>query len=74
MQDSRQSGASLERSGVDLMRDLAAAGVTTLMLAQDHDSLALRPPITTCSTGSLRNTVAKCVLRTTGEMTLQKES
>jgi site-specific DNA recombinase len=43
MQDSRQSGASLERSGVDLMRDFVAAGVTTLALAQDRDRLARKP-------------------------------
>jgi site-specific DNA recombinase len=43
MQDPGQSGASLERPSMDLVRDLVAAGVTTLVLAQDRDSLARTP-------------------------------
>jgi site-specific DNA recombinase len=43
MQDPGQSGASLERPGIDLLRDLVAAGVTTLVLAQDRDRLARAP-------------------------------
>src|SRR5215213_7455042 len=40
MQDPGQSGASLERSGVDRVRDLVAAGVIAFVLAQDRDRLA----------------------------------
>ena len=43
MQDPGQSGASLERPGVDRMRDLVAAGIITLVLAQDRDRLARKP-------------------------------
>src|SRR5215208_8405923 len=43
MQDPRQSGASLEMSGMDRVRDLVAAGVIAFVLAQDRDKLARKP-------------------------------
>src|SRR5687768_11789350 len=43
MQDPGQSGASLERPGIDRVRDRVAAGVTTLALAQDRDRLVRKP-------------------------------
>ena len=43
MQDPGQSGASLEKPSMDLVRDLVAAGLTTLALAQDRDRLARKP-------------------------------
>ena len=43
MQDPGQSSASLEKPGVDRMRDLVAAGVIAFVLAQDRDRLARKP-------------------------------
>jgi site-specific DNA recombinase len=43
MQDPGQSGASLERPGLDRVRGLVAAGVITFVLAQDRDRLARKP-------------------------------
>ena len=43
MQDPGQSGASLERPGMDRVSDLVAAGVITLVLARDRDRLARTP-------------------------------
>lgn len=41
--DPGQSGASLERPGMDHVRDLVAAGGVSVMLAQDRDRLAREP-------------------------------
>ena len=41
--DPGQSGASLERPGMDRVRDLVAAGGVSLVLAQDRDRLAREP-------------------------------
>src|SRR3712207_3669293 len=41
--DPGQSGASLERPGMDRMRDLVAAGGVTAVLAQDRDRFAREP-------------------------------
>jgi site-specific DNA recombinase len=41
--DPGQSGASLERPGMDRLRDLVAAGGVTLVLAQDRDRFAREP-------------------------------
>ena len=41
--DPGQSGGSLERSGMDRMRDLVAAGGVSAVLAQDRDKLAREP-------------------------------
>src|SRR5688572_8476433 len=41
--DPGQSGASLERPGMDLVRDLVAAGGVHVVLAQDRDRFACEP-------------------------------
>src|ERR671912_1354424 len=41
--DPGQSGASLERPGMDRMRDLVAAGGVSVVLAQDRDRIAREP-------------------------------
>jgi site-specific DNA recombinase len=41
--DPGQSGASLERPGIDRVRDLVAAGGISVVLAQDRDRLAREP-------------------------------
>ncbi len=41
--DPGQSGASLERSGMDRIRDLVAAGSVSVVLAQDRDRLVREP-------------------------------
>ena len=41
--DPGQSGASLERPGMDRVRDLVAAGGVSLVLAQDRDRFAREP-------------------------------
>ena len=41
--DPGQSGASLERPGMDRVRDLVAAGGVTMVLAQDRDRFAREP-------------------------------
>jgi site-specific DNA recombinase len=41
--DAGQSGASLERPGMDRVRDLVAAGGVALVLAQDRDRIAREP-------------------------------
>src|SRR5215208_2393258 len=41
--DPGQSGASLERPGMDRVRDLAAAGGVSVVLAQDRDRFAREP-------------------------------
>src|SRR5919112_1511169 len=41
--DPGQSGASLERPGVDRIRDLVAAGSVSVVLAQDRDRFAREP-------------------------------
>jgi site-specific DNA recombinase len=43
IQDAGQSGASLERPGMDLVRDLVAAGGVSVVLAQDRDRFAREP-------------------------------
>src|ERR671939_675874 len=41
--DPGQSGASLERPGMDRVRDLVAAGGVSIILAQDRDRFAREP-------------------------------
>ncbi len=41
--DPGQSGASLERLGMDRVRDLVAAGGVSVVLAQDRDRFAREP-------------------------------
>jgi site-specific DNA recombinase len=43
VQDRGQSGASLERPGMDRVRDLVAAGGVSVVLAQDRDRFAREP-------------------------------
>src|SRR5215212_4651992 len=43
VQDPGQSGASLERPGMDRVRDLVAAGGVSVVLAQDRDRIAREP-------------------------------
>jgi len=43
IQDAGQSGASLERPGMDRVRDLVAAGGVSVVLAQDRDRFAREP-------------------------------
>jgi site-specific DNA recombinase len=43
VRDAGQSGASLERPGMDRVRDLVAAGGVSVVLAQDRDRLAREP-------------------------------
>jgi site-specific DNA recombinase len=43
VQDPGQSGASLERPGMDLVRDLVAAGGVSVVLAQDRDRFSREP-------------------------------
>ncbi len=43
VQDPGQSGASLERPGMDRVRDLVAAGGVSVVLAQDRDRLSREP-------------------------------
>src|ERR671926_693018 len=43
VQDAGQSGASLERPGMDRIRDLVAAGGVYVVLAQDRDRFAREP-------------------------------
>src|ERR671921_277118 len=43
VQDPGQSGASLERPGMDRVRDLVAAGEISIVLAQDRDRFAREP-------------------------------
>src|ERR671911_283443 len=44
--DPGQSGASLERPGMDQMRDLVAAGGVSVVLAQDRDRFSREPAYT----------------------------
>src|SRR5918999_2757579 len=46
VQDPGQSGASLERPGMDRMRDLVAAGGVFTVLAQDRDRFSREPAYT----------------------------
>ncbi len=43
VQDPGQSGASLERPGMDRVRDLVGAGGVSVVLAQDRDRFAREP-------------------------------
>jgi site-specific DNA recombinase len=46
IQDAGQSGASLERPGMDRVRDLVAAGGVSVVLAQDRDRFSREPAYT----------------------------
>ena len=61
VQDAGQSGASLERPGMDRVRDLVAAGGVSAVLAQDRTASPASPPTITCSGASLRSTERRSV-------------
>jgi site-specific DNA recombinase len=46
VQDPGQSGASLERPGMDRVRDLVSAGGVSVVLAQDRDRFSREPAYT----------------------------
>src|SRR3712207_6415588 len=46
VQDPGQSGASLERPGMDRVRDLVTAGGVSIVLAQDRDRFSREPAYT----------------------------
>src|SRR5215212_7991686 len=46
VEDRGQSGASLERPGMDRVRDLVAAGGVSVVLAQDRDRISREPAYT----------------------------
>ncbi len=46
VEDAGQSGASLERPGIDRVRDLVAAGGVSVVLAQDRDRFSREPAYT----------------------------
>src|SRR3712207_7512263 len=53
--DPGQSGASLERPGMDRVRNLVQAGDVSVVLAQDRDRFAREPSTTTSSGASSRS-------------------
>ena len=55
VQDPGHSGATLERPGMDLVRDLVAAGGVAMVLAQDRDRSPASPHTTTCCARSSRS-------------------
>ena len=58
--DPGQSGASLERPGMDHIRDLVAAGGVSVVLAQDRDRFAREPAYHYLSSrGSSRSTAPR---------------
>jgi site-specific DNA recombinase len=61
VKDAGQSGASLERPGMDRVRDLVAVGGVSVVLAQDRDRFAREPPTTTCCAESSRSTGRRSV-------------
>jgi DNA invertase Pin-like site-specific DNA recombinase len=72
--DPGQSGASLERPGMDRMRDLVAAGGVSVVLAQDRDRFVRGRPITTCFGESSKSTAPRYAPSMTVGMTVQKDS
>ena len=57
VQDAGQSGASLERPGMDRVRDLVGAGGVSVVLAQDRDrGSSASPPTITSYAASSRST------------------
>jgi hypothetical protein len=72
--DPGQSGASLERPGMDRDRDVVTAGGVSVVLAQDRAALRASPPITTSSGESSRSTARRYAPSTIGETTRRKAS
>jgi predicted site-specific integrase-resolvase len=65
--DPGQSGASLERPGMDRVRDLVANGDVSVVLAQDRDRISREPATPTSYSASSRSMAAHSGHRTTGE-------
>jgi site-specific DNA recombinase len=61
VQDPGQSEASLERPGMDRVKDLVAAGSVSVVLAQDRDRIAREPATITFSDASSRSMAPRCV-------------
>src|SRR5215207_4089624 len=59
--DAGQSGASLERPGMDRVRDLVAGGGVSVVLAQDRDRFAVSPRIIISCGASSRSTGRRSV-------------
>ena len=59
VQDAGQSGASLERPGMDRVRDLVASGGVSVVLAQDRTASHESPLTTTCCAKSSKSTGRK---------------
>src|SRR5215216_5223625 len=58
VQDPGQSGASLERPGMDRVRDLVADGDVSVVLAQDRDRISREPATPTSYSASSRSMAA----------------
>jgi hypothetical protein len=65
IEDPGQSGASLERPGMDRVRDLVAVGGVSVVLAQDRTASPESPHTTTCYGESSRGTGPSSVPSTT---------
>src|SRR5687767_13180930 len=72
--DPGQSGASLERPGMDRVRDLVAAGGVSVVLAQDRDRFAREPSTTTWSGASSRSMGPRSAPSTIAETTSRRGS
>jgi hypothetical protein len=72
--DPGQSGGSLERPGMERVRDLVAASSVSVVLAQEGTVSLENPPTTTSSSGSSRNRAPSCGLSTTGVTRARKAS
>jgi site-specific DNA recombinase len=71
--DPGQSGASLERPGMDHVRDLVAVGGVSVVLAQDRDRFSREPAYTfTCSAGSSSSTGPRSVPSMIGATILRR--
>jgi site-specific DNA recombinase len=73
-EDGGHSGASLERPGLDRVRDLVAGGGINLVVAQDRDRFARERPTSTCSRRSSPSAGRGCGRSTTGATTRPKGS
>ena len=71
--DPGQSGASLERPGMDRVRDPVAAGGVSVVLAQDRGTASRASPLITTSSGANSGSaVPSCAPSMTGAMRVQK--
>jgi site-specific DNA recombinase len=70
--DPGQSGASLERPGMDHVRDLVAVGGVSVVLAQDRDRFSREPAYTYLLRGSSKSTGPRSVPSMTGATILRR--